>query len=164
MTQLPKQIDDDTLRKQAWDFMQMQAGQRLQTFNFYVVISVALTAGLVTSLKPTEVNALGASVAGVMLTFLCFVFYRLDLRNRELIRSAEDTLKLFEKSSALPDDGEVPHPAKRFMREQYETDRQRMVRSPLFWKNHFSYTDCFRCVFWTFAIVGILGVAAVFLL
>ena len=44
-------MTDDELRKQAWDFFQMQAGQRLATFNFYIAISSLLSTGLVATFK-----------------------------------------------------------------------------------------------------------------
>ena len=44
-------MSDEELRKQAWDYFQLQAGQRLTTFNFYIAISSLLTTGLATSFK-----------------------------------------------------------------------------------------------------------------
>jgi len=44
-------MTDEELRKQAWNFFQMQAGQRLTTFNFYIAISSLLSTGLVATFK-----------------------------------------------------------------------------------------------------------------
>jgi len=33
-------MTEEELRKQAWDFFQIQTSQRLTTFNFYITISV----------------------------------------------------------------------------------------------------------------------------
>jgi hypothetical protein len=96
---------------------------------------------------------------GFLLLLLSFVFSKLDNRNRELIRSAEEVLKFFEEQSALPDDHSTPHLAKRFLREDFDTARLQATRSWRFWRNHYTYSQCFRIVFVTFAIVGVLGAA-----
>lgn len=150
-------MTDDDLRKQAWDFFQMQAGQRLTTFNFYIAISSLLSGGLVASFRTDfTVPYLGA-LLGVLLTLFSFVFWKLDCRNRDLIKSAEETLKYFEAQFQLPDEAGKPHRAKRFTREQHDSDERKAENSWRLWRNQYSYSTCFRLVFLLFAAVGLLG-------
>ena len=150
-------MDDDKLRQQAWDFFQMQAGQRLTTFNFYIAISSLLSTGLAASLKTGfDLPYLGFTL-GVLLMLFSFIFWKLDQRNYNLIKSAERTLIYFESKSSFADENGVPHVAKRFTREKHDTDIRKGNRTLLFWRNHYSYYDCLRAVFIIFGLVGLAG-------
>ncbi len=150
-------MTDEELRKQAWDFFQMQAGQRLTTINFYIAISSLLSTGLAAALK-TDINLphLG-SAFGLLLILFSFVFYKLDQRNRDLIQGAEAALKFFESMAALKDEAGIPHIAKRFNREEYDTNQKKALASWCFWRNHYSYSQCFRFMFVIFGCVGLAG-------
>ncbi len=147
----------EALRQQAWDFFELQAEQRLTTFNFYIALSSLLSGGLAASFT-TEVSLpyLGL-LLGFLLVLLSFVFWKLDCRNRDLIKGAEEALRFFEAESPLPDEGSRPHPAKRFSREAFDTAQCTATISWRVWRNHYTYSWCFRVVFVTFGIVGVLG-------
>ena len=150
-------MTQDDLRKQAWDFFQMQAGQRLTTFNFYIAIASLLLTGLGAGFKADiNITILGV-LLGLFLVFFSFIFWKLDQRNRTLIQGAERTLKYFEESSGLTDTDGQPHVAKRFTREESETKAARVGRSWRVWKNEYSYYECFEAVFAAFAAVGFAG-------
>lgn len=153
-------MTNEELRKQAWDFFQMQAGQRLTTFNFYIAISSITSTGLAASFKP-EIDVPHLSeVLGFLLTIFSFVFYKLDERNRDLIKGAEATLKYFESKATLDDETQdIPHLARRFTREDHETRERKKQRSWFFWRNQYSYSECFRMVFLTFGGIGLIGAA-----
>lgn len=145
------------LREQAWDFFQMQAGQRLTTFNFYIAIASLLSTGLVASFTAhIDISFLGV-LLGLFLIFFSFIFWKLDQRNRELIKGAERTLIHFEDRSGLPDLDGKPHIAKRFTLENVVTKAKRERRCWCFWRSEYSYYECFKMVFGAFAIVGLLG-------
>lgn len=145
------------LREQAWNFFQMQAGQRLMTFNYYVLISSLLCTGLASSFKDDPNNSyLGASF-GFLLILFSFVFWKLDCRNNDLIKGSEEALKFFERSSDLQDTDGMPHIVKRFSREEFITLQKRQTRTWKLWRNSFTYSECFGFVFAIFSIVGLLG-------
>ena len=150
-------MKNEELRKQAWDFFQMQAGQRLTTFNYYVVISSVLCTGLASSFKADSNNQYLGISFGFLLVLFSFIFWKLDHRNRDLIEGAEEALKFFEAASDLQDSGGTPHVAKRFLREDFETTRKRKPRKWRFWLNYYSYSECFGFVFTVFSIVGLAG-------
>jgi hypothetical protein len=124
------------LRKQAWDFFQIQAGQRLTTFNFYIALSSLLAGGLAASFKAGIIPYIGL-LLGFLLVLFSFIFWKLDCRNRELITSAEETLKFFEKHAQFAEVDGRPHIAKRFMREEFDTNVKKATRSWRFWRNHY---------------------------
>ncbi len=150
-------MTDEELRKQAWDFFQMQAGQRLTTFNFYIAISSLLSTGLVTTFKTDmDIPYLGIAF-GLLLILFSFIFWKIDQRNGELIKGAEATLKFFEANASLADDSDIPHIAKRFLREEYDTYLKKGSNSWRFWRNHYSYSQCFSRVFLVFGCCGFAG-------
>jgi hypothetical protein len=150
-------MKDEDLRKQAWDFFQMQAGQRLTTFNFYVVISSLLCTGLASSFKTDANNPYLGICFGLLLVSFSFAFWKLDHRNKNLIRSAENALKFFENQSSFEDENGMPHVVKRFMREEAETIEMNKSRTWMLWQNGYSYSECFWFVFTVFSLVGFAG-------
>jgi hypothetical protein len=151
-------MTEEQLREQAWNFFQMQAGQRLTTFNFYIVISSVIFTGLAGSFRSdVRLPCLGESL-GLLLLLFSFVFFKLDERNRELIKGAEETLRYFESRAKLEGEaGDVPHIARRFTREDYDTKARKSRRSWRFWRNEYSYSECFGMVFLVFGGAGLAG-------
>lgn len=145
------------LRQQAWDYFDLHATQRLTTFNFYIVISSVIATALFTILQSSQAPRIGWLLGG-LLVFFSFVFWKLDSRNRDLIRGAEAALKYFEQNSGFKDEGEEPHAVKVFLREEFLTSKKRRKNSILFWKNYLSYSDCFRIIFVSFGLTGLAGV------
>jgi len=150
-------MTEEELRKQAWDFFQMQAGQRLTTFNFYIAISSILSTGLVASFKHDGCLHYFGIVFGLLLLLFSIIFWKLDHRNRDLIKGAEESLRYFESKSLLKDENGKPHIAKIFTREEFDTNKKKTQRSWCFWHNHYSYSTCFGAVFMVFGMVGLVG-------
>jgi len=150
-------MNEDELRKQAWDFFQMQAGLRLTTFNFYIAISSLLSTGLAASFKSDiNIHFLGVSF-GILLLLFSIIFWKLDQRNRDLIKGAEASLKYFEAKTELEDEEGVPHIIKRFTREEFDTANKKAQRTWCLWRNHYSYSECLRAVFIIFGAAGLVG-------
>jgi hypothetical protein len=104
------------LRGYAWAYFDRHAEQRLKTFNFYLILCGAIIAGLV-SQKSTEL--LPYSLLRFLLSFVSFIFWKLDVRNHDLTKHSEEALKLLEDELGLPDESEgVPHRCKLFRREE----------------------------------------------
>lgn len=151
---------EEHLRKQAWDYFQVHSAQRLTTFNFYLGLSTATTAAVfLTFQRDYRMPSVGI-ILSLLLVFFSFVFWKLDGRNRELIKLSEEALKFFEEKSNLPDEDGQPHKAKLFSREARITeDREKAGEAYRlrFWKRRFSYATCFRAVIWIFALTGLSG-------
>jgi len=136
---------EEPLRKQAWDYFQLHATQRLTTFNFYLIACSAIAAGEVASFhKDFNFPALRI-VLGCVLIVLSLVFWRLDERNRLLIKNAEAALKYFEEQDAK--DPTVTH---LFRMEELVTESKGLF--------HLSYATCFKIVFMIFALLGVASI------
>jgi hypothetical protein len=147
---------DDTgssfLRKQAWDYFSTHAAQRIATFNFYIILSSLVTTTYFASFKDGIDVAPVRPALGGLLCLFAFIFWKLDQRNRALIKNAERALRHFE---AMEDHKPV---AKVFTQEEIETQSRLLTgcRRLLFWRAHLSYSDCFNSVFAAFFLVGLL--------
>jgi hypothetical protein len=150
-------VTEDDLRKQASDFFEMQAGQRMATFNFYIALASLLSGGLGAAVTAKSGFALLSPLLGLLLLLLSFIFWKLDQRNSDLVKSAENVLKYFEGAVALENEGEKPHLAKRFLREEADSLEKKRARTWRVWKNYYSYSDCFGAVFLSFGSLGAIG-------
>src|SRR5262245_54786828 len=115
-------LTNEILHKQSWDYFQLHSQQRLTTFNFYLIISSVITSALfATFYKDYKIPHLGI-LMGFLSSFFSFVFWKIDVRNRQLINTAITALIFFESTSELKDHVDEPHIGKVFMREEYETN------------------------------------------
>jgi len=94
------------------------------------------------------------SLLGFLLSFLSFVFWKLDCRTRNLIKNAEEALKALDAQHGLPRQGTVPHSLELFARDAHVSDSK--PKWPLT-TGHFSYSRCFEWVFIAFGIGGLLS-------
>lgn len=88
------------LRVYAWNYFSLHATQRLTTFNFYLVISTLLLAGLGAAFKKDYGNHGMAIPIGVVISIISIVFHKLDERNRMLVDNAERALR-FRRSDGI---------------------------------------------------------------
>ncbi len=148
---------DPYLRRQAWLYFRMHAGQRLTTFNYYILISSVVTTGIfAASLKEHPIPG-APMLLGAFLFVLSGTFWKLDKRNRELIDNAEGALRFFESCTEPKDHAGEPHLAKVFSREERITTSKRANMSFFTLKRHFTYADCFNVIFLVFAMAGVFG-------
>jgi hypothetical protein len=142
---------NEHLRKQAWDYFQIHATQRLSVFNFYIVISsVMLTAYFASFKIDSNLQQARPAIAGLICLF-SFVFWKLDQRTKFLIKVAERALVSFEVGDAAPPSAKVF--SQELDRPAYASKWLRLC----FWRWHMSYSDCFNLVFLTFFLLGVFG-------
>jgi len=142
--------EESYLRKQAWDYFQLHASQRMTIFNFYLISSSLIATCYFASFK-VDSNLQGARpILSVLLCMIAFVFWKLDQRTKFFIKNAENTLKYFERLEAADKATKV------FTNEEEYTTakRPRGWRRILFLFYHLSYSDCFNLVFLTFFVIG----------
>jgi hypothetical protein len=141
------------LRKEAWDYFQVHAAQRMTAFNFYVVLSSVTATTYIASFRAdSNLQSARPALAGLLCIF-AFIFWKLDQRNKFLIKNAERALKYFEQLDP------AENIAKVFTQEEVETKLLRVKgwRRALFWQLQLSYSDCFNTVFLLFFLVGLVG-------
>ena len=143
----------NVFRESAWRHFTIHAEQRLKMFQFYITISTALLAGGVLFLR-TDQNAVALVLLGFLASFFSFVFWKLEMRTRALVKNAEDAIKYLDGSYDLPDVDGQPSPLKLFTRDDFHS--QRINWHCALWS--FSYHKCFALVFAVIGILGALGV------
>lgn len=149
-------VQSSFLRKQAWDYFVTHASQRMSIFNFYIALSSVTVTTYFASFKSDSNIANQRWVLSCLLSLFAFIFWKLDERNKFLIKNAERALKHFE---AL-DSGDAA--TKVFTQEECETKRRRQgekgLKRILFWRLTLTYSECFNSVFILFGLVGIAGI------
>ena len=150
-----QQISDQ--RQYVWNYFQFHASQRLITFNFYIVISTAIAAGYIVTVGMNSIRML-AILLGFIISLLSFLFWKLDVRNKQMIKNAEEALKYLEALTYTPRNTKESNVLKIFTYEEEQTNRMKRSKSFWPWKNHYSYSKCFNIVFAVFGILGFFGV------
>jgi hypothetical protein len=143
------------LRDYAWKYFALHADQRIKTFNFFLILCTLIAGGLITILRDGGNIALGALPAFI-LTLLSFVFWRLDIRNKQLIHHSEEALMILEDDDRLPDCDNTPNRLKLFRHEGHMTDKRRQTRLLRLFSTHYSYSTCFNLVFLIFGLSGLI--------
>lgn len=80
-------------REHAWNWFVLHAGQRMQTFNFFLVATAFLIAAYASLLEKHHWAAFGVALLG---SWLAVWFYRLDMRSRQLVKAGERALVILE--------------------------------------------------------------------
>ncbi len=133
----------------AWKYFQIHADQRLKTFNFYLILSTLISGALTAIIKNASDILVGIPLA-LLLPFLSFIFWKLDLRNKQLIGHGERALKYIENEYGIEDESDQPHVLKIF---NHEADATKKLKRNTFF---FTYSTCFNLVFLIFGVGGIV--------
>lgn len=136
----------DLLFGHAWRYFELHANQRMSLFNFFLVLSGLVSAGLAASIQGSARLASLGVVLGLLLALVSFVFWKLDQRVSFLVKHAEQAISELEQS--LPAEC-----VRLFHLEPQQTERT--VMSGHWWSRHWTYGRSFRTVF---AIMGVFGV------
>lgn len=138
--------NQDDFRDYAWNYFALHAGQRLRTFEVDSHPSQLLCK------MQADHPSRWVSLLGFFLSFLSFVFCKLDCRTRNLVKNAEEALK--DAQHGLPRQGIVPHPLELFARDEHVSDSK--PKWPLT-TGHSSYSRCLEWVFIPWGIGGLLS-------
>jgi len=153
-----QQVSDQ--RNYLWNYFQLHASQRLTTFKFYITISTIVFTGYVAILG-VSFSPILAILFGLILSLLSFIFWKLDSRNKQLIKNVEEALRYLESlpdfSEGIQANNKVASVLKIFTYEEEQTNKIRKNKSFWPWRNVYSYSNCFNSVFVIFGILGIVG-------
>lgn len=95
-------VPADKVMEHLWRYFALHAQQRISVFNFFVVLSGVIAAGIGGALQAGRPLILLVVVLGLLLALLSFVFWRLDQRNSDLIKISERALRKGEEA-CFPD-------------------------------------------------------------
>jgi len=151
-------MDNDVLssRQYAWDYFLAHAQARLATFRFYLLYCSIIMAGLFAVLSKGESLWIGV-ILSFLLTFISWVYLRVDIRHKQIIQRAQEALIEIESKLDLPDQDGGPNKLKLFSREKYITSTMPRFPESLSPRAHCSYSTSIYMVFYLFIILGLLG-------
>jgi hypothetical protein len=132
----------------AWRYFELHANQRMAVFNFFLVLSGIVAAGLAAALQSNQpLSGLGV-VAGLLLCLVSFVFWKLDQRVSFLVKHAEAAL--MEAEASLTMGG-----SRLFLLEPRRAAEARS--SSTWWARQWTYGEAFRLVFFIMGLTGLGG-------
>ena len=143
------------ISEHAWKYFSLHADQRLRTFHFYIIICAIIIGGLVSCFKETIDCRIGAIIS-LFLPFFSYIFFKLDQRNKQLIRHGEDALKFLESQYKYKD-VDSPHKLKIFLCEESLTEKLKCQNKISTFDKLFTYSTCINSVFIFFGLIGILS-------
>ncbi|AHZ73256.1 hypothetical protein OU5_P0004 (plasmid) [Pseudomonas mandelii JR-1] len=135
----------DRSMEHAWKYFELHAQQRMTVFNFFLAISGLIAAGIGVSLQQGAKFSAFATLLGIFLSLVSFLFWKLDKRVSVMIKRAESALCYIEQSGIIPE------------ASIFSSD-DKITRSKGF-MSVWTYGKCFRVSFFT---VGIIGLALAF--
>jgi len=135
----------------AWKYFQQHAQQRIMYFNFYVVFSTILTTGLIATFQNSfKAPYLGVAL-GIIQTFLSFIFWKIDERNKFLTKHSENIIKRIEAN----DENNL---YKLFLEEETSTQKQiEEDKSKRFYLRQITIGKSVRIIFTIYFCIGIFG-------
>lgn len=137
------------MREHAWKYFEIHANQRMVIFNYFLVVSGAIAAGLAATLQgTTRFAALGIALGG-LLVLVAFVFWKLDQRVSFLIKRAESALC----------ETEAVFPVAATQLFFAEPEATKAAAAGPCWQRHWTYGRAFRFVFAAMALFGASGAA-----
>ena len=151
---------EQIFRTYAWAYFSFHADQRMKTFNFFLIVAGLLSGGIVTLMRDNVIPWL-TCLLGFALSVLCFLFWRLDKRNKVLVRNGEAAIKFLDSQHELPNLEGTPHVLCIFERDDH--NQQGQPRS-VFKADYLSYSQVITSVYGVFAFLGIFFGLTPFLL
>ena len=145
------QLED--VKNYAWGYFKIHAQQRLTTFNFYITLATLIGTGLFVSLADDYKNNLISALLSINLILFSFVFWKLDVRNRQLINNAEEALKVIEGVYLELDPRFIG--INLFKNDDVCANNNKP--NNIFYRANYSYSDCFNFLYVMFAVTGALG-------
>ncbi|WP_302463602.1 RipA family octameric membrane protein [Hafnia paralvei] len=125
-----------------WRYFELHAQQRMTVFNFYIAITGLLAAGIGFTLQQGGHYIIFSSLMGIFISFISFVFWKLDARVSMLIKNSELALKELEDK--------LPNPQYRIITKDINCNETNTSLMSIW-----TYGRCFRMAF---LIVGISGI------
>ncbi|WP_133116891.1 RipA family octameric membrane protein [Paraburkholderia acidicola] len=144
--------EEKYFRTYAWSYFSLHAAQRLQAFQFFITLITALIAGFAAIAKSDIYRWF--SVIWFLISFLSFIFWKLECRTKELVKNGEEALKYLDRLHPLDEINNHPNYLRIFERDESITKQR--SKFPL-WSGHFSYSRCFNSVFVFFGVTGLIG-------
>lgn len=152
-------MDDKKIKdigESAWNYFSLHAEQRLKTFHFFIIFCAVIVGGLVSCLK-SEVDYRICATMSLFLPSFSYIFYKLDQRNKQLIKHGENALKFLESQYDFDDDDDYPHKLKIFTCEEHLTKQLKSQKGIYPFGALFTYSTCINSVLVVFGLSGLIA-------
>lgn len=150
-------LDTETrkeFREYLWKYFALHADQRLKTFNFYIVVSAVFISGYLNLISKSD-HYSWSCIIPFFLAITSFIFWKLDLRTKRMVKEAERGLKYLDENCGLPElDGFECHPLKIFSCVDHTIKNMKKFSEAPLGENSLSYSNCFITIFCIFGITG----------
>ena len=143
-----QKFDSKDMLDHAWKYFELHSGQRISMFNFFLVVSTSLAAGLGYCLQGNKALGWLGTVAGALLFFVSLVFGKIDGRTATLVKYAENAIAAVEAG--------FPEPTVRLVANE-AAGTAKTIEGEGPHKGMWSYSKSFRLAFQAMAVLGIIG-------
>lgn len=134
----------------SWDYFKLLAQQRVTHFNLFIVIIGAISAVVATQIFMNLRGNIITLALAIAQLLLCFIFYKIDVRNKFLIKHNERIIKNFESRF----EKDVP---KIFITEEKNTKDIRIAEhGKIYIFRQLSTSQLYNLFYSFFAIVGLI--------
>lgn len=154
-----KNFDEKLLLDYSWKYFELHAKQRMDVFDFYVVISALMVTGIGASLEPDHKMYVLSLLLGLSLSLISIVFWRLDLRVKTLIKNSENAMKRLENFFPSMGSESSPSPIQLFKFEAFTTSAKRAEQTGIRKIIPTSYSECFNTIYTIFGLIGLISAA-----
>jgi hypothetical protein len=138
-----------------WGYFIAYANARLSTFRFYLIFCTILIAGLANFIGST--SKWFAIFLSVLLTFLSFIYWKIDVCHKELIDHAIEALEYVGQQIPLPSDDKDAHLIQLFCCERDCSKGYKRFSKHIGLDSYFTYAICI-CVNMVFIALRISGI------
>jgi len=135
------------MRAHIWNYFNVHANQRMSMFNFFLVLTGLLGAGLAACVQGQRVLQLLGGITGLFLSAVAFAFYKLDQRTSFLVKHAEGAMVRLESEFKIAE-------ARIFTAEISETASRSLLSSIL---GMWTYGTSLRFIFLLTVLAGLGG-------
>ena len=130
-----------------WNYFSLHSSQRIQLLNFYIVLESLFVTGIFALFQLNQDYFPLKIIGSIAIIFFSFIFWRLDVRTKNMIKIAEEAMKSIEDKY------------KRSFKESilifsFESKNSHDFKGKLF----FTYTKLFNLTFIFFALIGVLSI------
>lgn len=132
----------------SWDYFKLLAQQRVTHFNLFIVFMGAITAILASNINTGINGNIIACALSFIQIFLCFIFHKIDIRNKFLIKHTENIIKGIENTY-----GEERF--KIFLSEEKNTESLRKAeKCKLYFARQLSTSQLYNLFYYFFLLAG----------
>lgn len=146
--------DWESMRRYVWGYFKAYAEARLSTFRFYLIFCTILMAGIATIIGTN--NKFFIIFLAILLSFLSFIYWKVDIRHKDLIDHSIEALEYIEKKIPLPNNDEEASVLRLFNSEAERSKSYLRFPKHIGVHSYFTYSTCVNIVFLVLGISGIV--------